>query len=413
MTLAAAALAGVLRTLRPAQDILDGRVEDVEPPDWCARRGWVPFLLALDDAALRRCEEEGLGAVVAELPGAPRDLVALAEDSAAATRLPALFVDLAAPPEPSLRGVSARKRLQLPALLGAVGAMAERAARIVDVGAGSGHFTRLAAAQFDREAVGIERDPARVAEAEARARAVGSGARFVAVDACREALVLAPDDLAVGLHACGELGDRLVTAAAAAGCDVALVSCCLQKIQGPARPPLSRAAGDLSLRKDTLGLANLTARARGVEASLAESLAAREARYALHRLLRARGVELVPGEEMRGINRRRAHAGLAVIAARALSLRGLPAPGEGEVQRIADEARLRYAQVRRLSLPRSMLARLVELSVVLDRAAALEESGHQVRVATLFERAVTPRNIALFASREGERLPGGSGALSS
>ncbi len=144
-----------------------------------------------------------------------------------------------------------------------------------------------------------------------------------------------------------------------------------------------------------------------MEATLDATLAAREARYALHRLLRERGVDLAPGEEMRGINRRRAHAGLAVIAAQALSLRGLPAAGEAEIERHAAEARRSYAQVRRLSLPRSMLARLVEIAVVLDRAAALEESGHQVRVATLFERAVTPRNIALFASREGGRLPGG------
>lgn len=406
MTGASAALAGVLHTLRPVHDILDGRVEDVEPPAWCERRGWTGYLLALDDATLRRCEEEGLGARAADLPGAPADLVALAAAVVAATRLPVLHVDLATPTEPALRGVSARKRLQLPALLGAVGAMAERAGRIVDVGAGNGHFTRLAASHFDREALGIERDPGRVAGAEARAAAVGSGARFLAVDACRETLAFAPDDLAVGLHACGELGDRLVLAAAAAGCDVALVSCCLQKIEGPTRAPLSRAAAGFALRKDTLGLANLTAQPLGVESSLDATLAAREARFALLRLLRERGVELAPGEEMRGINRRRAHAGLAVIAAQALSLRGLPAAGEAEIARHALEAHRRYAQVRRLSLPRSMLARLVELAVVLDRAAALEESGHAVRVATLFERAVTPRNIALFASREGERLPG-------
>jgi hypothetical protein len=52
-----------------------------------------------------------------------------------------------------------------------------------------------------------------------------------------------------------------------------------------------------------------------------------------------------------------------------------------------------------------MLARLVEVAVALDRAAALEESGQHVQVATLFNRAVTPRNIAVFASRAAERLP--------
>jgi hypothetical protein len=35
----------------------------------------------------------------------------------------------------------------------------------------------------------------------------------------------------------------------------------------------------------------------------------------------------------------------------------------------------------------------------------LAESGHTVRVAALFARAVTPRNISLFASRTPTRLP--------
>jgi SAM-dependent methyltransferase len=406
---AAGTLAGVLRILLPVADILDGRVEDVDPPAWCARRGWDGFLLALDDAALRRCEADGLAGALARDPaGAPGDLVDLAAAVAAATRLPVLAPGAAGPAlaGQALRAVSARKRQQLPALLGAVAAMAEHAARIVDVGAGRGHFTRLASALFGRETVGIDRDGDRVASARAAAAGPGEGlTRFVTLDACREALVFDRGDLAVGLHACGELGDRLVEAAASAGCDVALVSCCLQKIEGVVREPMSRAGAGLRLRRETLGLANLTARPLGVETSLAETLAAREARHALHRLLRDRGVEVAPGEEMRGINRRRAHAGLGALAGQALALRGLPAAGEAEIRRHEDEARRRYAVVRRLSLPRSMLARLVEIAVVLDRAAALEESGHAVRVATLFESAVTPRNIGLFASRAVERLP--------
>ena len=71
-----------------------------------------------------------------------------------------------------------------------------------------------------------------------------------------------------------------------------------------------------------------------------------------------------------------------------------------------EEARRRYARMRRLSLPRNMLARLLEIAVVLDRGAALEESGHAVQWASIFERAVSPRNLALFASRHPERLPG-------
>lgn len=398
------ALDGVLQTLLPVRDILDGRVDDVDAPAWCVDRGWVDFLLALGDDDLRRCEAEGLAACAPELAHAPRSLADLAAAVLARTQLPVLDVDRRAPPPAALRSVSERKREQLAALLGAVGPMAARAARIVDVGAGEGHFTRLAAELFDREALGIERNVDRVASATARARerageieAGGSVARFAAFDACREPLVFARDDLAVGLHACGEVGDRLITAAAEAGCEVALVSCCLQKIAGPRRPPLSRAARGLSLRKDTLGLTNLTAQPRGIETSIAATIEARQVRYALLRLLRERGVVLAPGEEMRGINRRRARAGLRDVAERALAQRGLPPPTDAEVAHHVEESGRRYGVIRRLALPRSMLARLVEVTVVLDRAAALAESGARITVATFVERAVTPRNIVILA----------------
>jgi hypothetical protein len=52
-----------------------------------------------------------------------------------------------------------------------------------------------------------------------------------------------------------------------------------------------------------------------------------------------------------------------------------------------------------------MLGRLVEIAIVLDRAASLGERGAHVSVATLFERSVSPRNIALFASARPDRLP--------
>jgi hypothetical protein len=107
---------------------------------------------------------------------------------------------------------------------------------------------------------------------------------------------------------------------------------------------------------------------------------------------------------MHGINRRRAHRGLGEVARRALELRGLSPATASELALHEAAAAREYAIMRRLSLPRSMLARLVEVLVCLDRAAYLEEHGQQVLVATLFERQVSPRNIGIFASREPKRL---------
>jgi hypothetical protein len=133
---------------------------------------------------------------------------------------------------------------------------------------------------------------------------------------------------------------------------------------------------------------------------------ARRARAALRALLRARGVDMSPGGEMRGINRRRARAGFPTLAAHALAGRGLAPPTADELRDHDAASRERFGLSRRFSLPRTALARLLEVAIVLDRAAALAEAGLHVAVCTVFDPEVTPRNIGLFASRDSARLPG-------
>jgi hypothetical protein len=404
------ALARAQDTLLSVLDIVDQRVHDARTPAWCERRGWTDFLLGLSEADLRRCEAQGLAVTLPTLDAAPKTLTDLARRALEVSALPALEVQAVQPASEDFRGVGFRKQKQLAALLGALAPLAGPAHRIVDVGAGSGHFARLSAAHFDRATLGLERNPERVARAATRAReSAGDGQRmsaeFAVIDAGRDTLRLLPGDLAIGLHACGELGDTLVRVVAESGADLALVSCCLQKISTTERTSLSRAAGGFTLRKDTLGLSNLTSQAIGVEASIEQTIRARQARYGLRLLLRARGLELEPGAEMQGVNRRQAHAGLAAIAQRSLPVHALPPASQAEIAAFEHEAERQFSAIRRLSLPRDMLARAIELSVILDRAARLEESGHVVRVATIFERAVTPRNVSLFASRDGARLP--------
>lgn len=404
------ALARAQETLRPVLDIVDQRVHDASIPQWCRERGWSDFLLGLSEPELERCEAEGLALALPALRGAPRSLSELARELLQVNVLPALQAPLAQPSREALRGVGYRKQRQLSTLLGALEPLAAAATRIVDVGAGSGHFARLSAAHFGRATLGLERNPERVVSAQNRVRAQANDAQavnaeFAVIDASKDTLQLVPGDLAIGLHACGELGDTLVQAVADSGVDLGLVSCCLQKIRAPSRLALSRAANGFSLRKDTLGLSNLTSQASGVETSIEHNVRGRQARYALRLLLFGRGLSFEPGAEMQGVNRRQAQGGLAAIAQRSLALHGLPPAREAELAHFESEAERQFSVIRRLSLPRDMLARTIELSVILDRAARLEESGHVVRVATIFERAVTPRNISLFASRDGARLP--------
>ncbi|MEO8177203.1 MAG: methyltransferase [Deltaproteobacteria bacterium] len=403
-------LTSVLRVLTPVLDIVETTVDTPAPPAWCQERGWLEFLLQLDDEQLCASERGGFAALLADSAHAPAELRELAARIQHCTRLPALGTSELVLPAAALRGVGARKRGQLSALLAALSPLAVHAERIVDVGAGRGHLSRLASELFQRQTLALDRDAALLRagaeRSDQRARLGGQlDVRFVEANVGQELLELRASDLAVGLHACGELGDRLVSAAAVARCDVALVSCCLQKTSAARRLPLSREARGFELRRGALGLTNLSTREHGVEASLTENLRAREARLALRYLLRARGLDVAAGEEMRGVNRRRAQAGLAELAAHALALRQLPSPSPLELRSVAEHARRDSAVIRRLSLPRNLLARLIELAVVRDRATALEESGQAVVVAQLFEQHLTPRNTVLFASAHPDRLP--------
>jgi hypothetical protein len=335
--------------------------------------------------------------VLASLADAPEDLRSLGREAIDASVLERFDVP---PPLPGrkVRKASPRKRAQIDALLAAVSEIAGDASRIVDFGSGHGQLTDLAAEALALPSIGFERDPTRVERA---GRMAGSReARFVALDALADDVPLREDDVAVGLHACGALGDRLIMLAAERGAAVALVGCCPQKIRAEERQPLSSAARGLALPKDALGLANLSPGEEGVERSLEATLEARAARHALALLLADRGVALAPGAEMQGLNRRRALAPFADLAAAACAVRGLAPPSPGEIDRSLDRGLTEYRAMRRLSLPRGALARVVEVFLALDRAAHLEEAGRRARVVELFSRSVTPRNVAVLAARQ-------------
>lgn len=406
-------LAIVLAVLTPVLDIVRGPIESAEPPRWCQERGWVEFLLELSDHELEACERLGTARGLADSKHVPAELSQLGLAVRRVTRLPTLLAPKAPKaswPRSALQGIRARKREQLDALLAALGPLVDDAERIVDVGAGSGHLSRLAAELFARETWALDRDEDRLQSGRKRSqeRRVSGGelsVHFVQIDVGKQLLALQPHDLAIGLHACGELGDQLVRAASSVGCDLALISCCLQKTSCELRSPLSRGGAGMAIERSVLGLTNLTSRAQGVEATLVANLAARESRLALRYLLRERGLQVGAGEEMRGINRRRAQAGFDELARHALGRLGLAAPTAAELRTHATRARRDHAIMRRLALPRNMLGRLVELAVVLDRAALLEEQGQHVQLGQFVQAQVTPRNTVLFASRHRARLP--------
>lgn len=391
----------VLEILGPSQDIVAGRVIEPQPPTWCERRGWSPYLLALTDEELTRVELDGLASCLEDLPPAPEDLIALGADVRRLTDAVA-GQHLALLSSRQEIHVPLRKRSQVAAILRLCEREFTGLSRVVELGAGRGHVSRALSEQLSVPVVGVERQPELVRAAEILARPSGPSTpreppEFVVGDAAR-ALDLGPADLVLGLHACGSLGDALVRRAAAARARVLLVSCCLQRIGGSRRQPLSETGRDegLLLPRGALGLTNLWAFSSLRQRD--QIVGGRCARHALRRLLQSRGAEVLPGHENRGINRRRFCRGLAAVAPRALERRGWSAPRADEIEHFTELGAREHAQMRRLSLPRNMLGRLIELAVVGDRASFLEDQGYQVRIEPAFSAAVSPRNLAILAA---------------
>jgi len=388
------AFAHATACLASVRDIVGERAVGSAPPSWCEARGWTGFLRGLADDVLTALERDGLAGHVGLMAAAPASLVALARDVARATALQK--ADAASPHEVAKRRASPRKRVQVASFARLVRGLSPTASRVVDLGSGHGHLTRHLAQELGLVAEGWELDAAR---ARVATSLVSDGrTRFVVADARELGGTLTSADVVVGLHACGELADHAIKGAIVAGASVAVVACCPQKRAG-GRAPLSIAEGtaaeDVTLPHPALGLANVRDGEVRVETVWAECVSARVRRMALRGALHAAGCPLGPGEEMRGINRRRASGPLADLVAQAFTQRGLPLPSRALLAESERKAREAHHLARRWELPRTMLARLVEVWIALDRAAYLRQNGYLTDVRELFGAEVSPRNVSV------------------
>ena len=160
--------------------------------------------------------------------------------------------------------------------------------------------------------------------------------------------------------------------------------------------PAGVRAEGLTIGRAVLGLGNGCDGEQGVEEALAVRSAARVNRMALRAALLAAGQAVTAGEEMRGVNRRRATGALEALAACAFAARGMAAPSAAAVDAAGRAAAAEYERVRRWSLPRAMLARLLEVWVALDRAAWLRSLGYATEVVAAFDPSLSPRNVAVL-----------------
>lgn len=318
---------------------------------------------------------------------------------AALTALPTLTVSTEAT---SRRLVPARKAAQIESFSAAITAALptpNAATTIVDWCGGKGHLGRDLGARLALPVTVLEREAGYADEARALAHADQVTLRFVAADAMNRPLTFDHGTVAVGLHACGELGLRLLEHAVDSVYLVALAPCCLHKIAGMhthGYRPVSHAARAVDPGLDHSSLRLATAEEVVARPALQAQRRRDNAwRLGLDHLLRAAGradytpLGVLP-EALKATS-------FATFVDHACRLHDLALPAQWSPSEVEAIGWRNAERARALGLVRSLFKRAIEVFCALDRAAYLEEHGLDVTIGTFAPRAITPRNVLLIA----------------
>lgn len=381
-----------------------------DDPSWVTKLpALAGSLLSVSDEHLERLDRhpEQLAGFVGEHLAAALDASQLARnciDGFAGTPL--------AEPESLARDVPGRKWQQTLYLAAVVAP--QPADEIVDWCCGKAHLGRLLARVAGLPVTGIEWNEALVDEGNRLAERERLPVRIQAMDA----LAVSPADgllqagsHAVALHACGDLHVALLRAGSSAGIDgFTIAPCCYHRTHDAHWLPMSTALADgipdpdatnarrpLQLARDELRLAvreTVTASAR--VASQSRQLAAWRLGFdSLQRELRGVDAPLpTPPRPARVLA-----AGFAAFCHDLAAHHGLTLPADTDFTRHEAAGRQRVARVRRLELLRHAFRRPLEVLLVADRALFLAEQGYRVRIVEFCPRALTPRNLAILATR--------------
>lgn len=340
--------------------------------------------------------------------GRPRDLERWAHEAGRHTAVPALEAWPYSPARrDALRGIPARKWLQIQAFAGAaLAALPPGVERVVDWCAGKSHLGRTVGLGSGLPVTAVERRRDLCATGAVLADRAGATCDFVCADVLTDEshpeAVFGPLTGAVGLHACGELSDRLLQRATDGGALGLVVStCCYHRVPRDPRYPPRSALGracDPGLDHSQLRLATAD-----------EVVARMPRRRARRRELAYRQAFDLLVREATGEDRFHSTGPIPRATFKApfdravedLSERsGLPLPARWDTESVLAEGAERARVARALGLVRTLFRRPLECWLVLDRAQALREAGWEhVHVGTFCAPSLTPRNLAIVARR--------------
>ncbi len=365
-------------------------------------QAWLAYARSLDEAGERALDQ---GVLVGS---PPPDLSALLSVLQALTALPC-HEGLHSLSVAEAQGLSTKKAHELERVL----SLLERRARFirgaVDIGGGMGHLARLCSRTFGWTFHSIDRDA--VLQDKGRRRlerthpSGGDSLCFIqasvedGLQPQLDALFSGRERASIGLHTCGPLALTQLRKSQGAGF-VLNIGCCYDKLQVPRDYPVSRFGKEHPLPFTPHALALMTrGRHHKTEVEFARMKRVYAWRFAFDLLSRQcfpeRGFVRAGDAPMALYS-----GGFAIYARDRLARLGLE-PGMTDAELDAFEVSVR-AETRDLllcHLLRDRFARALEVVLLLDRGLLLEESGFLVECLQLFEARLSPRNLALIASR--------------
>ena len=274
--------------------------------------------------------------------------------------------------------------------------------------AGKGHLGRALYQRFQTPVTGLEwnSELCRKGNALSHRHAVDVQLTHCDVLSSTATAHLARTNHVVALHACGDLHRRLVEAATMQGVSsVYLSPCCYHLSADPGYRPFSQAGriSGLQLSRDECRLAvQETVTAAAATAKKRDTKNAW--RLGFDRLQRqARKVdEYLP---VPPVSDAALQKGFVEFCRGAAALKKVSLPPGIDWPALEAIGWQRQREVCRMELPRHAFRRVLELWLVLDRALFLEESGYKVTVNRFCERAITPRNLLICATKTATGAP--------
>lgn len=366
---------------------------------------WLTYAVSLDEEGERMLD-------AGELPGEPpRSLQSLVLELRELTALPwhegALRLTTA-----DAQGLNAKKAHEIERVLSLLGPRTKTIRQAVDIGGGMGHLARLCVRTFDWTFHSIDRDAAlqeKGREWLRRARDLPRERLCFIHSSVEEGpqseidpLFSGQDRVSIGLHTCGPLALTQLRKSQKAGL-LLNFGCCYDQLDAARDYPVSRfgKAHALPITRRALFLAT-RGRHHKTEAEFALMKRVNEQRFALHLLLRRAFPAL--GFVRAGDAPKALYAGSFAVYARDRleRLRLEVGMTESELNSFEASARPETRRIFLCHLLRDRFARALEVVILLDRALLLEELGFQVELLQVFDPRLSPRNIALIASRASE-----------